>query len=1032
VVGNTQGPTYTDDLAHYLGRVAPWSGAGEPISYINIHLHTPAGSQQAHRWHMGGRAFASMQEYGDIQSLVNDANRRGDAVFLCMSSRDAAQMATTKGGRTFRKALRKAPRSNPVALRALWLDLDVKPGAYADQRAALTAVVPFFDKLGLPPSMIVSSGGGIHTYILFDQLITPEVWRPLANALIAAAQAAGIKFDVGVSRDDDRVLRVPGTWNRKDWNNPLPCRILGTPTRDFTLAEVTAALKPWLGLVTSGVGTGQPRSGLPRIDPAVLPPRRPITSGPLFDRVSADLARNRVATSFDLLRGACPVVADSEGRGGDGDPEPLWFELAKLCHYVEGGRDHFHRLSDRDDRYERNATDLKFDQVQKDGWPSCAAIEQSCAAASVICQRCANRGQTVGGNAKPSPMHFATRALPGTVAAALPMHSTIQPLNTGVNGVNGHALVAAFTAMPASTIRLPTGYAIDPSDHTLYVLGPQQQREGDVFSVPIYDLRLLKINNTQMLEITGDDGTGKRTPQLFSIGKIVASQRDATEQLCSAGFHFEDYGRVRKLGMDLQTFIRKNRLVYEETRNGWVRDASNAIAGFTYGGWTYSPNGSTESPVGLNEVMQPMGDLVKWKQAANYFVGKGCVEMEALMATAYAAPLLPFTAVDGLIVYGHSGGSGFGKSASLETAQSVWGPRRAVINDATANAVIARLTTLNNLPAIFDEFIKRKDTRSARQFTELVYTASAGKERERLGRNAKPVESKSSQTMLVTAGNGSLVELASTKDSNAIAVRVYELRMSEAIRRLRVQQADVALLKTIEDTNYGVAGVVYARFLGQHHAQLQSVVLETVKDFQQHSGLGEEGRFWLAAAATIFVGASIAKRLGLQDFDTKALRMFLIEQLQTQQTQLHDAQVDSDSPLVAIDRVSKFINDQRHMTIVCQNMPKQGGGHARDTVTNADDLRNARGLSVRHATVAKVIEISEDKFKSWCQVQEISYVGLKRALEKGGHINTRSHKRPVSLTRGLAVANEARPEKVLHFDLTLPINASLAEGVDDV
>lgn len=1029
--GTQGGPTYTDDLAHFLGRVAPWSGKKPTDSYINLHCITPEGSprqqgQYARRG--GGRAYASMEEYGDIKMYVDQATLAGDAVFMCMSSRHTYEPASTRGGQTYRRALRKAPQSRAVALKALWLDLDVKKDAYQSQREALTAALPFFDKLALPPSMIVSTGNGIHTYIIFDQLVDPAIWQPLANALIVAAKQAGIKFDVGVSRDDDRILRVPGSVNRKDWNNPLPCRILGSG-RDFTLAEVEAALKPWRGL-TSGVGTGQPRSGLQRFDPAVLPPRPPITYGPLFDRVSADLAKNRVVTSFALLQGACPVVADSAARGGSGDPEPLWFELAKLCHYVDDGRRNFHALSSGDHRYEPAQTDLKFDQVQKDGWPSCAAIEQACAASSTICRRCANWGVATPGQGKSSPIHFAQRALPGTVAAAMPMQSTIQPLNTSVNGTNG--IVHAFTTMPhpASSIVLPPHYMIDPITNLLHVLGPAGQKEGAVFGVPIFDVRLVKDITGQYVHLTGDDGDGKRTTKHFPIGKLVASQRDATDTLSFQGFHFDEYPLVRKFFMDLQSFIRTNRRVYEETRNGWHRDGNNTISGFSYGGYTYSPAGVSESPVGQGEQMKPMGDLVMWRQAANHFIGKGCVEMEALMSTAYAAPLLPFAAVDGVIVYGHSGGSGFGKSASLETLQTVWGPRRSVINDATMNAVMARLTSLNNLPAVFDEFIKRKDTRSARQFTELVYNASGGQEKGRLNRNAKPVETRQSQTMLVTAGNGSLVELASTKDSNAIAVRVLEIRMSDAIRKMHNQQADIARLRAIEDTNYGVAGAVYAEFLGRYHGSLQAMVLDSIKDFQRRSGVGEEGRFWLAAAATMYVGASISAKLNLQMFDTAKLRLFLIDQLQSQTTTLHDAQVDSDDPEVAMLRVAKFINEQRQSTIMCKDMPRRGGSQQVEHPINAEIVNRARYLAVRHATTAGVIEISEEKLKQWCQQEEYSYAAIRRALEKGGNM-IRAHK-PLSLTRGLSVFSHTRAERLLRFDLSQPNNASLLDGVDDV
>jgi hypothetical protein len=1035
-VWGTQGsPTYTDDLALFLGRVAAWSGEKPPNSYVNIHCITPDSSPrkaQAYAARGGGRAFASMDEYGDILDYVRNATRNGDGVYLCMSSRSAYEQATTKGGKSYRRALRKAPRSYPVALKALWLDLDVKPDAYPSQREALRAALPFFDKLGLPPSMIVSTGWGIHAYVIFDQLITPAQWQPLANALIAAAQEAGIKLDVKVSRDDDRIMRLPGTVNAKVWTDQKPTKILSGNGRDFTLAEVETALSKWRGL-TSGVGSALPRSVASRIDPAVIPPRRPITSGPLFARVSADLEKIRVVTSFDLLRTACPVVADSDLRRGDGDPEPLWFELAKLCSYVVDGRQHFHQLSDGDARYVASQTDLKYDQVQKEGWPSCAAIEQSCAAAGAICKRCQFYGDTSLAP-KPSPIHFATRGLPGTVAAALPMQATVQPLNINVNGVNGHAYTQAFvaSALPVNQILLPAGYAIDPNQK-LRLVGPQGQYEAEVFGNALYDIRLTQDKATgQQLRLMADIGTGKPATKTFSIGMIRSSMRETQKEMGSAGILFDDYGIARKFTMDLQTFIQTNRRVYEESHNGWEKDHSNAITGFSYGGYTYMPGGAIEAPISESEMMRPLGDINMWRQAGNFYVGHGCVEMEALMACAYAAPLLPFASVDGVIVYGHSGGTGFGKTASLETLQSVWGPRRAVIGSATTNYVMAELAARNNLPAVFDEFIKRKDSRSARQFTELVYDASGGQVKGRLDRSSRMVERQSMQAMLVTAGNGSLVELASTRDSNAIAARIYEIRMSDAIRRMQNQQDDVARIRAIEDTNYGVAGAIYADALGRNHGGLQPLVLDTIKDFQRAAGIGEEGRFWLAAAATIFVGASISKRLNLQLFDTQRLRNFLIDQVKLQRSSLADAQLDTDDPAVALTKVIQFLNEHRQAIIISKTMPKRGGAQQAEMPTNPEEVRRARFLVARHATADGVIEISEEKFRAWCQHdhQQISYVGLRRALEKGGHI-TRPHK-GLRLTRGLVIEVHSLQEKVLQFDLNAPANSALVEGVDDV
>lgn len=85
------------------------------------------------------------------------------------------------------------------------------------------------ERIGLPPSIIVSSGNGLHCYWLFDEPLTwwgideesrsESVLTRWEQWLHSEAEAAGHGLDTVV--DLARVLRVPGTFNRKS-DDPKP------------------------------------------------------------------------------------------------------------------------------------------------------------------------------------------------------------------------------------------------------------------------------------------------------------------------------------------------------------------------------------------------------------------------------------------------------------------------------------------------------------------------------------------------------------------------------------------------------------------------------------------------------------------------------------------------------------------------------------------------------------------------------------------------------------------------------------------
>lgn len=131
--------------------------------------------------------------------------------------------------------LDERPKAEEVtAIPGLWIDIDIAGAAHRE-----TMLPPKIeDALGLlpdiQPSMIVSSGYGIHVYWLFREPweFDTEEERQKAGRLSQNLQVCIKKkarekgWKVDTTSDLARILRLPGSMNRKIPENPVPCRVL--------------------------------------------------------------------------------------------------------------------------------------------------------------------------------------------------------------------------------------------------------------------------------------------------------------------------------------------------------------------------------------------------------------------------------------------------------------------------------------------------------------------------------------------------------------------------------------------------------------------------------------------------------------------------------------------------------------------------------------------------------------------------------------------------------------------------------------
>lgn len=156
---------------------------------------------------------------------------------------------------TLREAMtedgRRGSDEDSFYLPGLWADMDlVGPGHKTTKQlpASMAECEKIIHEAALPePTLWVHSGGGLYPWWLFDEpweldggflKLAQEISRTWQDGLSASAEELGLHY--GPVPDLARVLRIPGTINRKVDGDPQPCRVLEAEGPRYTALDVAA------------------------------------------------------------------------------------------------------------------------------------------------------------------------------------------------------------------------------------------------------------------------------------------------------------------------------------------------------------------------------------------------------------------------------------------------------------------------------------------------------------------------------------------------------------------------------------------------------------------------------------------------------------------------------------------------------------------------------------------------------------------------------------------------------------------------
>lgn len=702
--------------------------------------------------------------------------------------------------------------------RCLYLDIDCGSGKlYESKKVAIKELFSFCDQHFCRPTILVDSGGGIHAYWTFSHEVSKESWLPLAGALKERCELYGLAADPTVTADAARVLRIPGTYNVKG-EEARPVRILHASPDDYKPKR----LKELLGAERS-----EALEALGSLAQVLDFEFNPQADTPYF---------------ASKIIEKCGVLKHSYESGGADQVEPLWMAQLSLMAYTVDGHEFIHSLSDNHAGYDYQRTEKKFAQRQR--------VKDSGKFGPPLCK-------TLG-------MYL--------------------PEKCGACRYSGRIKSPIVLGRETDGTELPFPYKQD--DKAIYRLeqkendmGEVEQKAVKVISFTVDDFQVFSSPDPQqgmVFRFTVDKYGNKLVT--FTT-KNLADKRQLIVELSNADvpLHSHEYVEFTKLMTTWADKMIQAKQVGQPTAAlGWTK--VNDDVAFTLIDRTITKSSGDKEVTFLDREFvkdfTPQGNRESWISLAHYLTGEDRHAITAGILSAFAAPLITFTGVNGCVLALVSDKSGTGKSTALRTAQAVWGDPRRGVNalDDTPLSVANRMGKLNNLPAFWDE-LRMKD--QVEKFVLLMFQVSQGKERSRLRSNITTQHVGTWNTLITVASNESITDHVRhlVHGTDAGLLRVFEVTVPYLQRKQDIDAQSAAL-----DSNFGIIGGEYAEWLIANHSTLLPLLEKTKLRLCKRTHAESSERFWVATCSALLTAALITNKLGLTLINIELFYEWLVKE----------------------------------------------------------------------------------------------------------------------------------------------------------
>lgn len=948
------------DTKQFLSAVLPASG-----------LYCLAVPQQA-----GSKAYRHFRvpTIDRMAHLAEKFASEGHDVFFAVGTLKADHIIDAKGKKRVRT------HENIAAVRSFILDLDVgaaDPKKYPTQTEAITALFGVCKSLQLPIPLLTSSGNGVHAYWALTEALQPDTWTRIANAFKILVHKVGLKTDPSRTSDRSSVLRVVGTKNFKDPQNPKPVRAINEVTSPLEATVFAGVVINALRRLTDGstlhpgaVGGDTPelpgnRAGAQPVLPAQDSAHRGL-SGPAISRQAATSGAG--LGSFDvpsqpadlgpIVERCAQIRQIAKTRGNVA--EPLWYHGLQLLRHTAymgtGGARICHVLSQGHPSYSASETDGKLAQLADTGPTTCEKFEGVNPGG---CDGCAFKGKikspiTIGRDLSPAQAPQITIEHGGGRTTEITLPPPAYPyLRTSTGKIAMEMADGEGNPLPPAIIYdydiYPTRRLFDEGTQTeIFYFKSWLPKDGwREYPLPTY----LLYDKRKLLEMVARQGV---MPDLSKTDLLINYM----------------LGYIQKLQRDMPADQ-----IYAQL--GWRANDAEIVIGET----SYKQDGSVTA-IRVNDAYRNIvtnfaqkGTFEAWRSVINIYNEPGFEDFALALMTGFGSLMFKFTGYSGAI-FNLTGESGAGKSTVLRLIHSIYGKptEKALLHQDTSKAKMAVLGVYNHLPITYDEITNIQPE----ELSDLCYAVSNGRGGNKLNQDSSFKQNTTNwQLPMFSSSNRSLVQiLGSIKmDASGEAMRVVERHIRHN-GRYTLTEAQ-ALFAPLED-NYGHAGPILAAWLVRNQDAAKKLVRDYMQIISDATAATSSERFWVAIMACAMAGCTLGKALGLHNYDDKAMLRHCLIVVKGSRAETEEVRKSSG------DVVVDFLNAYLDQMLVIKD--------TRNTVPLIL-LKPMRGIVARNDMHGNRLYVSKQAFRNFCVKNNFDMAQVQRQLtESGVLLNTSTRK----------------------------------------
>ena len=834
-----------------------------------------------------------------IEDLIETSNANNlvgyDTYFACANYNDS----------------KKREKIHALEMKSLWVDIDcgetkaLEGKGYATKPQGVNALKTFCKTLGLPKPYLVDSGRGLHAYWQFSEAISNQRWHPMARALKAAALQLKLIIDPTRTADAASILRIPGTSNNKDKDNPLPVTFIQKGAQcpadnlEGILAPYTKALP------------------VPRLDLNTLGHKLDATTLALMGNYESDFG---TIARKSLKGGGCEQIRFALTEQATLS-EPLWQAALSIAQVCSDGKKAIHTLSMKHSGYDRENTIIKAAATV--GPRTCVwyKTESGEGARCVGCKHSFTSPVSLG--KKLLEVKNEKQESGKMVGISERVNDTEEV--GGRDDDDGDGKQDNKETPPEDVV--PSTLPEYPFPYTRGKFGGIYRKgegaDGEPEDVLLYENDLYVTKRIVCNELGECAVLKLKLPKdevrEFTLPlQTMQSPEKLRDALSKQGVILTRKNGIHEIMAYTSAFIKnlqaKMKADVVRTQFGWAEGSSKFILGKREIGVTsVGEVPLVETLKLLARHMEPKGSFQAWRDAFGMYKGqKGDVMAQVFsLMSAFGSPLIKFTGTQGALVSLVNTGSGTGKTSVLSLINSVWGqPEKLMLNRGdTAMSKMNRLGVMNCLPVCFDELTNYTPA----ELSDFVYAISQGRGRNRLRADANSERENNSFWNLIACCSGN-APIALKLSANKATSEGELMRLFEMVISLTEVDGGRQAMMDVEK-NYGWAGEIYAKWLVTNYAKIPDLIEKArLKIEKLMKKLQIKERFWINTLCANYVGGVIAKMLGLHDYDMDAMLEWVCGHALDQRAYV-EANIVNPS-----DMLGEFMNDNFGATLVIDEM----------------------------------------------------------------------------------------------------------------